>query len=243
MISSKLYNRFYSDPKYNGTLAFYQWIRQSVEPSHRILNCGAGPPTNEPLRCFRGDVKEVVGVDVDPIVLDNSEVDRALLIQNGRIPVDDAYFDVAYSDFVLEHVDKPREFLVEVHRLLKPGGCFFFRTPNMFHYVTAISALTHHSFHERVANPMRGLSEDSHEPWPTHYRMNTRAKLRKLAAGCQFADVELKMIEPEPSYLKFHAFPFVLGVAYERFVNSSALFEGIRVNILGRFRKANPGIL
>ncbi len=170
-------------------------------------------------------------------MLQNPELDRAVLIENGRVPFPDAYFDLAYSDYVLEHVEEPRRFLAEVHRLLKPGGSYFFRTPNKFHYVTLISGLTPHWFHTKVANPVRGLGADAHEPWPAFYRMNTASRLRKLAAGAGFDQAELRMVECEPSYLQFHAILFLAGTAYERMVNATPLFGSLRANIFGRLEK------
>lgn len=236
MISEKLFKRFYADPKYNGTRAFYSWLREFCAPHYRVLNLGAGPATGSRDRCLKGEVGEVVGADIDPIVLENKELDRAVLIENGRVPLEDASFDLIYSDFVLEHVEKPEEFLSEVRRLLKPGGVYLFRTPNMYHYVTLGSAMTPHVVHKWTANRIRGMTDEAHEPWPTYYRMNSRTRLRTLATKAGFSSVELRMIEPDPSYLKFHALPFLLGVAYERTVNSTHLLQSLRVNILGCFK-------
>lgn len=182
--------------------------------------------------------RKIAGADIDPIVLRNGELERSFLIEGGTIPVADCYFDVIFSDFVLEHVENPGEFLREIRRLLRPGGKYFFRTPNRYHYVTLISALTPHGFHKRVANPVRGLAGDAHGPWPTFYRMNTRKTLERLAAEHGFERLELRMIEADPSYLCFHALPFLAGVAYERLVNSTDLLQDLRVNILGCF--TNP---
>jgi hypothetical protein len=42
------------------------------------------------------------------------------------------------------------------------------------------------------------------------------------------------MVEGEPSYIEFHPAPFLLGVAYERAVNRTALLRDLRGNIFGR---------
>jgi SAM-dependent methyltransferase len=235
MISDRLFTRFYGDPKYNGTLTFYAWIRQYTKPSTRLLNLGTGPPTSNKIRQFKGEVAEVVGADIDPIVLENSELDSAVVIENGRIPLPDSSFDIVLSDYVLEHVENPAQYLTEVSRILRPGGSFFFRTPNLFHYVTAASALTPHWVHKAIANRVRGLSAEAHEPWRTHYRMNTRFRLQRLAAAAGYTVAEIRTIECEPSYLMFHPAAFFVGLAYERIVNSAQLLSVFRANILGRF--------
>lgn len=41
---------------------------------------------------------------------------------DGTLPVPDASYDVVLSTQVLEHVDDPRSYLAECHRVLRPGG-------------------------------------------------------------------------------------------------------------------------
>ncbi|MER9791302.1 class I SAM-dependent methyltransferase [Mesorhizobium sp. M0213] len=233
----RLYKRLYRDQSLNGTTAFYNWIRAELNPNFKALNIGAGPSTRDPRRVLRGEVKEIVGVDIDPAVLLNEELDRAGTIVNGQIPEEDGYFDLVFADFVLEHVENPARFLKEVHRVLKPGSSFFFRTPNLFHYVTLISAMTPHWVHLRVANAARGMNMDAHEPWPTFYRMNRRKSLEKATLAAGFSGIELRMIEPEPSYMRRSLPLFLLGSAYERIVNSTTALESLRVNILGKVKK------
>src|SRR5688500_8652667 len=135
MVSERLLRRFYPDETRNGTVAFYGWVRQHVGPTTELLNLGAGPPTGTPIRVFKGEVARVVGADIDPIVLDNPELDDAVLIADGRLPLPDASFDVIVSDFTFEHVEDPAGFLAEARRVLRAGGSLFFRTPNRRHYV------------------------------------------------------------------------------------------------------------
>ncbi|MER9546242.1 class I SAM-dependent methyltransferase [Mesorhizobium sp. M0437] len=233
----RLYRRLYKAQSMNGTTAFYNWIRSELTPNCKVLNIGAGPSTRDNRRVLRGEVKEIVGVDIDPTVLLNEELDRAGIIVNGKIPEEDNYFDLVFSDFVLEHVENPAMFLKEVHRVLKPGSSFFFRTPNLFHYVTLISAVTPHWVHLRVANAARGLNVDAHEPWPTFYRMNRRKSLENATLAAGFSETELRMIEPEPSYMR-RSLPLLLfGSAYERIVNSTTALASVRVNILGKVKK------
>lgn len=228
---------FYSHDNYNGTKIFYDWIRQITTPETRLLNLGAGPPTKSGLRTFRGEVLEVVGADIDRTVLKNSELDRGFVIENNSLPFPNDYFDVAFSDYVIEHVEFPEIFLSELHRVMKSGGQFFFRTPNKYHYVSFISAVTPHWFHSAIANRVRGLPAEAHEPWPTYYRLNSRRALKAAAQRAGFRSVELRMIEAEPSYLEFHSIPFLMGIGYERTVNSTRLLAGARANIFGRFVK------
>src|SRR5437867_170203 len=108
MISERLLHRYYPADRLNGNRQFYVWIREFTNRRAMLLNLGAGPATNDPLRSFKGEVERVVGADVDPIVTRNHECDETHVIPDGgRLPLEDGRFDVVLSDFVLEHVRVP----------------------------------------------------------------------------------------------------------------------------------------
>ncbi|MBL9171619.1 MAG: class I SAM-dependent methyltransferase, partial [Verrucomicrobiales bacterium] len=124
MISQKLFARFYGHPgssPYDGTQIFFRMIRHHARAEARVLNLGAGPATNNPVCVIKGEVAKVIGADIDPVVLTNDELDDAAVIHNDRLPFDDESFDLVFSDFVLEHVERPTFFLAEIYRVLKPG--------------------------------------------------------------------------------------------------------------------------
>jgi SAM-dependent methyltransferase len=242
-VSPALFRRFYPGTSRSGTIFFYGWMRRECAQPYRALNLGAGPgdlPGSEnftirDMRCARGIVS---GCDPDPEVLKNAQLDEALVMERPSvIPFPDESFEVVYSDYVLEHVEFPKLLVAEVWRVLKPGGSFFFRTPNAWHYVSIAALLLPHWVHRHVANRVRGLGADSHEPYPTFHRMNTRWILHRLCLGGGFRDMEVVMFEGEPSYLVFNTAAFLMGVAYERLVNGLGLLQGVRANIIGKMVK------
>src|SRR5437588_5205691 len=226
MISNRIIQHFYPDVGIQ-TLsllsagAFYGWVRQSTTAQTVMLNLGAGGPApRDKIRVFKGEVARVAGADIDPEVLHNPELDDAQIIpSSGKLPFGDETFDLVLSDWVVEHIADPFQFLSEVRRILKPDGSFFFRTPNKHHYVGLIASFTPHWFHELVANRARGMSSGDHEPWPTYYRLNSRKAIQADGTRAGFSKVEVLMWEGPPGYLVFNSVPFVLGVAYERVVN------------------------
>jgi SAM-dependent methyltransferase len=237
-VPDSLVHRLYGEPRYNGTLLFYNEVRQYLTPQSRVLNLGAGPATESPIRTLKGEVAEVIGADVDTCVLDNPELDRAVMIEDGHIPIEDAAFDVIVSDYVFEHVGDPAQFLGEAARVLRPGGSLFFRTPNFLHYVAIISAVTPHRVHGLLANAVRANPSGSQEPWRTHYRMNTVGRLRRLGREAGLDELTVKYVEMEPSYLRFNTAAFLIGTAYERLVNSTLLLAPVRANLFGRFTRS-----
>jgi SAM-dependent methyltransferase len=221
----------------DGTAPFYDWFLGSVGRDATVLNIGAGPTPPERRR-VRGKFKRVVGVDPDPVVLTNSDLDEAHVNDGTALPFANDVFDAAFSDWTLEHVAQPVPFLREVARVLTPGGSFWARTPNKRHYVTLISAHTPHWFHRLTANRARHLPGDAHEPWPTHYRMNTPALIRSASNLAGFESVQIRLIEPEPRYVRFNPMAFLAGVGYERVVNRFERLAGYRLILLVRMQKS-----
>jgi SAM-dependent methyltransferase len=242
----RLYDRYYPDQnsghrRGDGSRTFYQWIRSAAGLAQaKVLNVGAGPTPEPMLRRLRGEVGRLVGVDVDPVVMSNEDLDEAHVSDGVSLPFTDGEFDFAYSDWTVEHVIEPVPFLREVRRVLKPGGEFFFRTTNRGHYVTMVAAHTPHWFHKLIANRVRNLTSQDHEPWPTYYRMNSPAVVRRHLRAAGFDQIGIELIEPYPVYLVFNPLAFRIGTAYERLVNRWAWSSRFRLILIARARAGQP---
>jgi SAM-dependent methyltransferase len=223
---------YYSRPEFvDGTTEFHRLCTRLLPVGERVLEIGAGP-TNA-TSAFLASQGPVVGVDISHEVLGNVCLTEARVYDGLQIPFEDASFAACVSDYVLEHVVNPREHFREVGRILRPGGVYCFRTPNLWHYVTLGSKILPHRLHTHIANGLRGLGNDAHEPYPTVYAANTKSRIRRLAVASGLQAVLLETIEKEPSYGRTNTALFLLMMAYERLVNSSRLLGGLRVNILG----------
>ena len=230
-------DRYYDPAKgwRHGTDKFFAMIAQRTPRGGRILEIGAGP-SNQTSRFLAG-LGQVHGLDPDPDVASNDALASWALMEGPRYPFDDGAFDICVSNYVIEHVEDAQAHLVEISRVLAPGGAYLFRTPNFFHYVGLAAHFTPHSFHLQVANRLRDAPEDSHDPYPTMYRLNTRRAIRRSAAAAGFTVEQLSMVESEPMYGLSNRALFLLFMAYERVVNCSEIFAGLRVNILGSLGK------
>ena len=239
MLSNSAFYRFYSDQTRDGAVAFSGWVRKETTPQTVLLNLGAGPPADRgSIRVFKGEVARLVGADIDPEVLDNPDLDEVHVINSDNTSLfEDETFDAVLSDWMLEHVSAPDLFLREVHRVLKKGGVFLFRTPNSWHYVAIIAKLTPAWFHPVIANWAGGYPRGTHEPWPTYYRLNSRTTVYAEGHKAGFDRIELRMWEPEPRHLLFHFLPFLVGVGYHRVVNRYGMFKGVGAGIFGRMVK------
>ncbi len=220
----------------DGTTEFHELCRSVAPTGARILEIGAGPD-NRTSR-FLATLGELHGVDPDAAVLQNPSLASARTLREGRFPHEDASFDLCVSNYVLEHVEDPVTHFREVARVLAPGGAYCFRTPNRYHYVTAVARLTPHWFHVLVANRLRNLPTEEGDPYPTFYAANSERQLRELGARAGLKVERLRMIEKEPSYGMRSRLLFLAFMAYERLVNASELAAGLRVNILGVMSRA-----
>jgi SAM-dependent methyltransferase len=203
-----------------------------VRPDSDVLDLGAGAGKNR--YDLKGRVHSIVGVDPDPRVVHNPLLDRGVVATTGPLPFENDSFDLVFSIYVLEHVNKPVELVEEIRRVLRPGGIFLALTPNRYHYVPLIASVTPTSFHKWLN---KGRGREIEDTFPTVYRMNTRRALLRYFAG--FQCVRLETFEVAPNYLRFWTPAFLLGAFYERIVNRFGWLAPIRVNILCAFRVPN----
>jgi SAM-dependent methyltransferase len=212
---------------------FSEKIKEHLLAEYHLLDVGAGAGIIPHLN-FRGQVARVCGVDPDERVLENPNLDEAAIAQGEAIPYPDNSFDLVISANVLEHLPEPAAVFGEIHRVLKPGGRFLFKTPNKWHYVALIARCTPHRFHEYI-NRVRGREE--HDTYPTRYRANSPRKIRQYAVKAGFKDVEVRVFEGRPEYLRMTAPTYLLGMIYEKVVNRIDGLERFRAVILGSGRK------
>lgn len=212
---------------------FRESILQHLTPVAVILDLGAGAGIVQQMN-FRGLAAKVCGVDLDPRVVDNPMLDEGKIADAGGIPYPDATFDVVFADNVLEHLPDPLAVFREIARVLKRGGVFLFKTPNKTHYMPMIARLTPHRFHQFV-NRLRGRAEA--DTFPTRYRANAPAAIRRLATDAGLEVVRIELIEGRPEYLRMTWPTYLLGAAYERLVNAWDGLAMFRILLVGELRK------
>ena len=230
-------DRFYrSRPDWqNGSQQFRNVIDSHLPADATVLELGAGP-SNRTTKFLSERSSCVDGLDIDEQVKNNEYLNQRIVYDGAKFPLPGASYDAVVADYVLEHVEQPHEVFSEISRVLKPGGVFLFRTPNLFHYVSLISFLTPHFVHQLCRKFVHGVG-DHPDPYPTFYRLNSERRIRRHCKDVGMQAIELQMVEKEPSYLMFSRPAFLAGVAYERSVNSSNWFKSLRVNIFGAIRR------
>ena len=229
--------RLYPQPaQCDPVVAFVERLRRRARPEHDVLDLGAGAGERSQY-ALRGSVRSIVGVDLDPRVERNPLLDRGVIADLADLPFESNSFDVVFSIYVLEHIAQPTALAAAVHRVLRPGGIFMALTPNVAHYAAAASRVTPTAFH-RWYNRQRG--RDDADTFPTWYRLNSRAALRRHFGGAGLEPVAIDGIEVRPNYLTFSPLAFLAGAAYERVVNAYEPLSPLRVNFVAVFRKPAP---
>jgi SAM-dependent methyltransferase len=220
--------RYYPDPLDDHAI-FDARVRRYLTPDASVLDAGAGRGLRNRYD-YAGLVARLVGVDLDPEVKNNPNLDEAVVADLASLPFEDASFDLVFSKYVFEHIPRPMETLREFRRVMKTGGHLVFHTPNRFHYVAIGAMLTPQRFHVWF-NEQRG--RDAEDSFPTEYRVNDKHTIEKLCRQTGFSVAGLRLIEPKPDYLTFHPLAYRAGVVYERIVNGWDALKGVRCVIVG----------
>lgn len=194
-------------PHNHPRIVFFTRVNSLVDRNSVVLDFGAGrgaPKEFEPEQ-FRihtdiaRRVAKLVAFDVDPAVLDNLETnDRFHAAPGERLPFADESFDMVISWYSLEHVADAAFYAGEIGRVLRPGGWFCAGTPNKWGYHGIGARLIPNSWHVRLLkflSPAR-LAIDT---FPTFYRMNTIADLKRLFPEERFLHASFTLKQP-PGY-------------------------------------------
>jgi SAM-dependent methyltransferase len=180
---------------YDGTIEFYSRIRALINEDMVVLDFGAGRAAwfededsgfRRSLRSLKGKVKEIIGCDLDPAVLENRAVDRTIVLTRGApLPFADSSIDMVISDYVFEHVENAAELALEIHRILKPGGWVCARTPTKYNYVTIASRAVSNLKHAKILRLVQP-SRKAEDVFPTVYELNSRKDVESVFKTSDF---------------------------------------------------------
>ncbi len=135
-------------------------IKQNCEPRILVAGCGAGHEAAAIQSYFDATVDAIdIELEVDPRF---QNVDKLLVRQASvcELPFSNENYDAVFYHHVIEHVDDPVRSLVEITRVLRPGGWLFVGTPNRHRLVSSVGAHKQTQWEATIANK---LSDNWHD--------------------------------------------------------------------------------
>lgn len=106
-----------------GSGYYIEEAMRASSPPGLVMDLGCGDGSSDAL--FRAIVPDVcwVGVDiVESATLRAVKVDSVVIFDGVRLPFADASIPLVYTNQVFEHVRHPQALLLEIRRVLAPGG-------------------------------------------------------------------------------------------------------------------------
>jgi 2-polyprenyl-3-methyl-5-hydroxy-6-metoxy-1,4-benzoquinol methylase len=179
-----------------------RWAARSCGDGARVLDVGAGEHVSGGLQPLLRRGVHLVGVDPDEAIERNrslAERHRMELEEFSTTHVGE--FDAVLSVYVLEHVADPAAFAAACARVLRPGGSWFALTLNVRHYFGATTwALSRLRVAHPVLHLLKGESLVEEHHFPTQYRLNSRAAVRRRCATAGFERVDFRCYDATERY-------------------------------------------
>lgn len=187
-------------------------VRNLEQPSHVLdIGCGCGIGRDsahqwslrESIKVGQGS--QFWGIEPDQAIqaeeglFDNFQ---HALMEDAELPPE--RFDIAYSSMVMEHVAEPAAFLTALQRCLKPGGAYYFVTPNARSIVPWATKILHQlKLDELALSIVRKPAEIEEYHYPVQFLFNTPKQIENSSEKHGFHPPECIFLEGHGSYSYF----------------------------------------
>ncbi|HTK03619.1 MAG TPA: methyltransferase domain-containing protein [Alphaproteobacteria bacterium] len=207
-------------------------FKELVKPNSEILDAGCGNG-NYVIDENRKKIAWAVGLDVkSDYTKKNICLDEIVFGNLGKMPFKSNSFDAVISLWVLEHLENPVAVFKEIHRVLKPGGLFFFATPNSEY----LPLKTIHNLKSLNLNHLLNkflFGRESEDIFPTHYKANTLSNIQKYTNN--MFKVEKLFLNEDVSYTSFDNLTYQVS---KKIISIPFLSKFTHSHIVGILRKA-----
>jgi SAM-dependent methyltransferase len=209
--------------------------RRHVRPDTRLLDLGCG--RGGLVELLRSEVALAVGVDPDLRSLLEHRAPALLRVaaRAEALPFAGESFDLVISSWVLEHLAAPEPAMIEVARVLSPGGCFVFLTPNAHSLPALLNRVLGRIGRLQAWLVARLYGRAEVNTFPVVYRANTARTLHRLAQKAGFRCRELIFVG-DPTYFAFNELLYRLSCGLEALTP-----HGMKVHLVGTWLKPAGG--
>ena len=224
----------------SGIECYRDELERTVSNGMRLLHIGCGHDLSGITRHY-GDKCAVFGVDLDLDAIRHYP-GEAWYADAGALPFQGNTFDVAFSEYVLEHLADPKAVFSEIARVLCSGGRFISVAPNFWSYKSLAAHATPHWFHQVAVKTLRrDTARQSEDVYPTLFKANTGRALKQLASECDLELESLAYADNGPTWFQRIPGLFELGRVYHTALRAKPL-AGLRCNIVVTLRKPGDGM-
>jgi len=163
------------------------------------------------------------GIDLKPeYTKKNVCMDELNFASLDAIPYPDNSFDAVLSLWVLEHLEEPLPTIHEISRVLKPGGLFFFATPNKYFFPLLLNRfVTKSRPAEAILQKIYGRKPE--DVFKAFYKANSLPELKQLAQETGF-DIKLLAYNYDPSYTSFNNLTYILSSNLATFLERKLIY-------------------
>ena len=170
---------------------YAELLVELVRDGDRWLDIGCGrqivPPWAAPAERQAAQVKRarmLVGMDVDGAIKEHPLLSHKVFGWADPMPFREDVFDLVTANMVVEHIERPKEILREIRRVLAPGGRFVLHTPNRRYYAIALARMAPRAVKAKLIWLLERRKEQ--DVFKTYYRINTPGDVRRLARESGF---------------------------------------------------------
>lgn len=174
----------------DGYSAYMGFLDRYCPPGGKVVDLGCG---EEAFLCFLMErAGEVVGVDGRRLEGPYHRYVQADL--ERELPLEEGSLDLAACKFLLEHLERPGDMLVRMHKALRPGGHLVIMTPNVLYYPYTLNYLLSRLLPQKVRMRLVSLfsGRGGEDVFPVYYRCNTPRRLRRRLEEAGFRVVHLE---------------------------------------------------
>ncbi|MDJ0733708.1 MAG: class I SAM-dependent methyltransferase [Nostocaceae cyanobacterium] len=148
---------------------YIEFVTQSVSTPGRLLDVGCGSGWSSYLLSQAG--YQVVGIDLNAAGFECPSDDNLTLVEGSamNLPFEDASFDIIATHQAIEHIPNPQQAIMEMIRVLKPGGTLCIVAPNLLSLGHSFRGITKYVWQNRPVKNIFWRSPDM----PKHPGGNT----------------------------------------------------------------------